>query len=604
MTPGGGNGLASDLRWWWHHARPYAGWFALGIAVSIVTVAANMALLAVAGWFIASMAAAGLAGVAMNYFTPAAMIRGLAITRTGGRYLERLITHDATLRLLTGLRVWFYRQIEPLSMLDLHNGDLLARLRSDIDTLDHVYLRLVTPVVVGLVCLAGAVAVMWLYSPGVAVANLAVLGVAGVALPGLAYRLGQRPGAAAVETAARLKAASVDWVEGLGELTIFGAATAQRQALGALSRDWITHQRTLSRLAGLSSAGVLLLTNLAIVATVFLLVPAIRDGRLQPVDFAPLVMLVMGGFEAVALMPGAWQALGQARAATARLRAFEAREPRVADPAAPAAAPTRDAIRFTDVGVRHEAGGAWALRDVTLAIAPGEHIAVVGPSGAGKSTFANLLLRLVDIREGNIRWDGRPLAAYRAADLRARLAVVPQRVYLFHTSVRENLLVGRPEATAEQMIAAAEIAGIHDDIMALPDGYDTLVGEEGLRLSGGQIRRVGIARALLRDAPVVILDEPFEGLDRTTAARLWARLARHLAERTLIVVSHDMARVRDFARVLVFENGRLVDDGDPDTLAARCPTYRRLAGSHFNREPGVLPVEPSQAPVPAVRQRA
>lgn len=593
------NSLGSDLRWWWGHARPYARWFGLGILVSIVTVGANMALLAVAGWFIASMAAAGLAGVTMNYFTPAAMIRGLAITRTGGRYLERLITHDATLRLLTGLRVWFYRQIEPLSTVDLHNGDLLARVRSDIDTLDHVYLRLITPVIVGIVCLVGAVAVMWLYSPAVAWVNLALLGVAGVALPGLAYHLGRHPGAAAVDTSARLKAASVDWVEGLGELTIFGAATTRRALIGALSRDWIKQQETFSRLNGLTSAGVLLLTNLAIVGTALLVVPLVRSGALQPLDLAPLVMLVMGCFEAVALMPGAWQALGQARAATARLRAFENRDPAIAEPAEPATPPAHDAIRFDHAGARYDSDGAWALRDVTLAITPGEHLAVVGPSGAGKSTFVNLLLRLANTQEGEIRWDGRTLSSYRGPDLRARVALVPQRVYLFHTSVRENLLVGRPEATPDQMIGAAMIAGIHDEIVALPEGYDTIVGEEGLRLSGGQIRRIGIARALLRDAPVVILDEPLEGLDMTTAARLWARLERHLAERTLIVISHDMARVHAFARVLVFESGRLVADGDPATLAERCPTYRRLSCAHFQRE------LPPRAPfAPLIRRRA
>ncbi|ROO27271.1 cysteine ABC transporter permease [Salinisphaera orenii MK-B5] len=577
------NSLGSDLRWWLRLARPYAGAFALGVAVSIVTVSANMALLAVAGWFIASMAAAGLAGAGMNYFTPAAVIRGLAIVRTGGRYLERLITHDATLRLLTGLRVWFYRQIEPLSTVDMRNGDLLARVRADIDTLDHVYLRLIAPVTVGLACLLGAVAVMWLYSPAVAHVNLALLGVAGIALPGLTYRLGRAPGAAAVDTSARMKAAAVDWVEGLGELTVFGALEPRRETIDALSRDWIAHQKQLSKLSGLSSAGVLLLTNLALVGTACFLVPLIRSGALQPVDFAPLILLVMGCFEAVALMPGAWQALGQARAATARLRAFEDRRPAVAEPAHPAPPPACEAIRFDHVGTRYQADDTWALREVTLTIAPGEHIAVVGPSGAGKTTFVNLLLRLAEIREGEIRWDGRPLSAYRAADLRARIAFVPQRVYLFHTSVRENLLVGRPEATAEDMIAAADVAGIHDDIMALPEGYDTLVGEEGLRLSGGQIRRIGIARALLRDTPLVILDEPFEGLDMRTAARLWSRLERHLADRTLIVVSHDLARVHDFARILVLENAGLVADGDHATLVRHCETYRRLQGAYFNR---------------------
>ncbi|MES1940400.1 cysteine/glutathione ABC transporter membrane/ATP-binding component [Salinisphaera sp. T5B8] len=593
--------LLDDFRWWAWQARPYAGRFALGIAISIATVGANMALLAVAGWFIASMAAAGLAGASMNYFTPAAVIRGLAIVRTGGRYLERLVTHDATLRLLTGLRLWFYRQIEPLSTLDLHNGDLLARLRSDIDTLDHIYLRLVVPVVVGVVCLSAAVVVFAWYSPALALVNLTLLLTAGAIVPTLVYRLGRAPGQAAVETGARLKAAAVDWVEGLGELTVFGAVETRRAAIAELSDEWITQQRRLSKLSGLSNAGVLLLTNLALVGSAVVLIPLIRTNALHGVDFAPLLLLVIGCFEAVALMPGAWQALGQARAATARLRAFEHRAPVINEPARPAPAPTRDTIRLVDVGVRYTPDGPWALQQVTLSIAPGEHIAIVGPSGAGKSTLVNLLLRLTPKSRGEICWDARALSAYRAADLRARIALVPQQVYLFHTSVRENLLVGRPEASADDMIAAARTAGVHDEIVALPEGYDTLVGEEGQRLSGGQVRRIGIARALLRDAPIMILDEPFEGLDRATSARLWARLQRQLADRTLILISHDLARVRTFERILVFENGRLVADGDHARLSQACESYRRLHSAYFKREPAAVP---AHGPTPAQRRRA
>ncbi|MBZ9539370.1 thiol reductant ABC exporter subunit CydC [Modicisalibacter tunisiensis] len=570
----------SDLRWWLSIARPYLGYFALGILLSVVTVSANMALLAVSGWFLASMAAAGLAAADFNYFTPAALIRGLSIARTGGRYLERLVSHDATLRLLTGLRVWFYRQVEPLSpqqLQGLRSGDLLARVRSDIDTLDNVYLRLLTPAVVALICLGGAVLVLAAYSVPVALVNLALLVLAGVALPALAERLGREPGSRGVAIASELKAGVVDAVEGLGELSVFGDMPRRRAEIHALSRRWLAAQARLAHLSGLSGAGVLLLTNLAVLVTAWLMVPLVQGPGLAAVDFAPVVLLVMGCFEAIAQLPGAWQALGQLRAATRRLRAFETLAPNVTDPAEPAPPPEDDTLCFAGVGARHTADGPWALRDLDLTIAPGEHVALVGPSGAGKSTVTQLLLRLMPAERGEIRWGGRPVEAYRSEDLRARLAVVPQKIYLFHATVRDNLLLGNPEADEAAMVEAARLACLHEEILALPEGYDTIVGEEGLKLSGGQIRRLGIARALLRDAPVVIMDEPGEGLDTATAARLRANLAGYLAGRSLLLISHHPGWARLAERVLLLERGRPIASGDHASLMRDCATYRRLA---------------------------
>lgn len=596
------------LRWWLSLARPYAGWFLLGLLCSLITLLSNMALLAVSGWFVASMAAAGLAGTEMNYFTPAAIIRGLAIARTGGRYLERLISHDATLRLLTELRVWFYRQVEPLSTLELQglrSGDLLGRIRSDIDTLDNVYLRLITPVVAGAITLAAAVAVLAYYDTAVAGLTLLLLLGAGGALPAWVEWRGREPGVAGVEISAQLKAAVVDTVEGLGELTVFGAMERQRRHIDRLTRRWLAQQARLSRLTGLSNAGLLLLTNLAVLGAAGLMVPQVRAGHLSNISFAPAILLVMGCFEAVSQMPGAWQALGQTLAATRRVRAFEQLRPAITEPEQPAPPPQGDELRLQGMGVRYGADAPWALADVTLTIGAGERIAVVGASGAGKSTLISVLARLVDYQRGEVLWDGQPLRRYRSADLRQRMAVVPQSVYLFHTSVRENLLVGDPQAGEQAMIEAARAAGIHDDISALPDGYDTIVGEEGQRLSGGQVRRIGIARALLRAAPLLLMDEPSEGLDTATEAHLWERLDAYLQGRTLILVTHRMAWVRHVDRILVFDHGRLVASGEHEELLRTSAHYQRLCSrldsrpADHSRGRGKLPTDqPQTAPDP------
>ncbi len=574
----------SDFRWWLRLARPYAAWFALGVLCSVLTLGANVALLALAGWFLASMAAAGLSGVDFNYYTPAVLIRGLAIVRTGGRYLERLTTHDATLRLLTGLRVWFYQQVEPLSMQrlqGLRNGDLLARVRTDIDTLDQVYLRLVLPMAAGFLCVVGAGGVLAWFSPLVAAVALSFLALAGIALPLLMQRLAARPGAQAVRLSAALKASMVEVVDGLGELTVFGAMPARLRGIHALSRRWIASQKRLSHLTGLSNAGFLLLTHLAVLASAGVLIVLVRAHHLRAIDFAPVILLVLGCFEAVTQMPAAWQSLGQLKAASRRLRAFEGLRPAVAQPNNPAPSPGDDTLHFSHVGVRHAPGEPWALCDITTTIVPGQHIAVVGASGAGKSTFLQLLLRLVDCQYGTLSWGGRPVGDYRSEDLRARVAAVPQQVYLFHASVRENLLLGRPGASEQAMMDAARAACIHDEIMAFPQGYDTLVGEEGMRLSGGQVRRVGIARALLRDAPVVLMDEPCEGLDTATEARLWRSLDTCLRGHTLIFASHRMSSVRHAQQILLLDRGALVASGTHPALLRSSSHYRSLCG-HMN----------------------
>lgn len=570
----------TDLRWWLEQARPWWRWFAAGVAIGVITMAANMALLAVAGWFITAMALAGLAAAEINYYTPSALIRALAIVRTGGRYAERLLTHSATLRLLTGLRVWFYRQVEPLSVQQLsafRDGDLLARIRADIDALDGIYLALVQPVAVSTLCLLGACATWALYSPLLATAEfvLLVLLAAGL-LPAWIAARARQPGEQALALGAQIKAALVDLVTGLDELTLAGAQTRQREHVAALTRAQLDQQARLARLAGLGEAATLLLTQLALLVAIVLVVPAIRSGQLDAVDFAPILLLVLGCLEAVAQMPAAWQALGTLRLATRRLRAFETMRPAVAEPAQPSAPPREHTLRLEQVSARHADDAPWVLRQLSLTIRAGEHLALVGASGAGKSTLIALLLRLQEYQQGRISWGGRPLSDYHGDDLRAAAALVPQHVHLFHASIRDNLAIADPSADLDAMQAAARVACVHDEIMALPAGYDTVVGEEGLRLSGGQIRRIGIARALLRDAPLFIMDEPGEGLDAATTTCIQRRLAPLLAGRTLIVVSHQPQWVALCPRIAVLENGLISAVGPSAQVAARSAEYRRL----------------------------
>ncbi|WP_162622868.1 thiol reductant ABC exporter subunit CydC [Salinisphaera orenii] len=589
----------NDLAWWLRLGRPYAGRFALGVAASVATVVASMALLAISGWFITGMALAGAAGSTFNYFLPAAIIRGLAMTRTGGRYLERLVNHDATLALLTGLRVWFYRQVEPLSpatLAEQRGGDLLARIRADIDTLDQVYLRLFVPLVVGGLCVALAVGVLAFYSGWLALAVGGCLVAAGLVMPAMIERAGRGPGWAGVELAGRLRAGVADYVDGLGELIVFGAAEPVRDRLGDMTDRWLGEQRRLARLSGLSDAGLLVLTQAAVLATAGLGAWLVQSGSVAPAEFAGGVLWVLGSFEAVTPMPAAWQAVGELRAASARLRAFEQQPPAVAEPDAPAPMPATGRIVFDDVGVRRPDDAGWAVRGVGFTIEPGERLAIAGVSGAGKSTLLALIERLIDCDQGTLSWGDRPISAYRAADVRSRLSAVPQRVHLFDTTIAENLRLAAPAADQAALERAATLAGIDTEIDTMPDGYATRVGEGGTRLSGGQRRRLGMARAVLADAPLWLLDEPTEGIDDAAADRLWNTLDCTIGPRTLVVATHNADWLRRVDRAVVLEHGAVVAVGTPAELAKTSDAYRRLlAGSGRPGEAIDPAIDPDQS---------
>ncbi|HYW92943.1 MAG TPA: thiol reductant ABC exporter subunit CydC [Gammaproteobacteria bacterium] len=554
-------------------------WMALGAFVALVVVLANMALLGTAGWFIAAMAAAGAAGTTMNYFTPAAAIRAFAILRTGGRYVERLVTHEATLRFLSRLRVWFYERLEPLAPAALEryrSGDLLSRIRADIDALDNLYLRTLIPLFVAVLGTAAAVSFLARFSTWLAAADLLCLLLAGLAVPMLVQRLGARPGARMVETSSQLRVAVIDGVQGLAELTVFGAAREQRERVERFSAELVREQERMSRISGLGTSAWNAAQMLAIWLAAIIGITLVRGGGVAGVDLPLLVLLVMASFEAVSGLPQAWQYLGQTLTSARRILEIVDTEPPVRDPDRPLPAPQAGDIRIRRLRFRYDADGPWVLDGLSLELGPGRHVAIVGPSGSGKSSLLGLLLRFRDYQGGSIRLGGEELSRYRAADVRECIATVAQHPHLFNTTVRENLLLADPEADEQRLREVAATAQIAAEIDGLPQGYDTWVGEAGLRLSGGQARRLALARALLRDAPVLALDEPTEGLDTELARSLLAAVREHAADRALLLITHRLAGLEQMDEIMVLERGRVIERGTHTQLMARGGRYREM----------------------------
>jgi ATP-binding cassette subfamily C protein CydC len=540
---------------------------ALGIALALATVFANIGLLALSSWFIASMAIAGALGAAMDYTLPAVGVRALAIIRAAGRYAERLANHDTTFRILGSLRLWFYRRIEPLAPARLaayRSGDLLARIRADIDTLDDFYVRGIVPAIVAI--LAGACILPFLsrFDPALAWIDGLGLVAAGLAAPLALAALAARPGRDSVTSSAELRASVVEEIEGMAELVVLGAAGPRARRMDEVSAGLDGSQRRLSSLQGVGEASIVAASSLAVWGSALVLSGAIGSGGLPRVDMAMLTVFALASFEAILPLPGAIQKAGEMAAAAGRL--FEIIDAEPAVPALhassgaraaisgappPRAAPPRSAsLAVRDLRFRYSPELPRVFDGFSFDLPAGAKIGLAGPSGAGKSSLVSLLLRFWDYQGGTIELDGRDIRSFDPDEARGFFSVLPQAPFLYHASIRDNLLLAaRPEggepdpADEARLLEAVEAAQLAELVSRLPEGLDAIVGETGRAVSAGEMQRIAIARAFLKEAPIYLLDEPTEGLDDDTAQALLGTIAERLAGRSLLVISH---RERDF----------------------------------------------------------
>ena len=561
---------------------PYTSWIALSVLLGVLTIGSSIGLLSVSAWIISaaalqpSIAVLQVAIVGVRFF---------GIARGVFRYLERLASHQVTFRVLAAIRVWFYAAIEPYAPARLsryQSGDLLARVMSDVGMLENFYVRAVSPPLVAAFIALLTGVILAAFHPSLVLPVLALQAVAGIALPLLTLRLGRRPGRALTEGRGQLNQSLVDLLQGLPDLLAFRATGRQVGRVQDEGAAVSAGAASMSVISSGANAGGLVLMWLAAVAILAAATPLVRTGQLTGVSLAVLALLTLASFEAVLPLPVASQYLSASAAAARRLFAVAGKLPSRQDVAAcmhfeppveaVSAVPQNDTtppgIAFSNVSLRYAPGEPPALDHVSLAVPAGRLLTVVGPSGAGKSTVANALLRFWDYQSGTITLGGRELMSIEGEQIRAAIGVVSQQTYLFNASIRTNLLLARPEATQAEIEAAARAAQVHDFIASLPQGYDTRVGEGGHKLSGGERQRLAIARALLKDAPVLILDEPAASLDAGTEASLWAALAPLLTRR------HDPADHPPARR----DRGRRADRGDGPRASGRNGRSRRTAG--------------------------
>ncbi|MCC8470958.1 thiol reductant ABC exporter subunit CydC [Xanthomonas phaseoli] len=515
----------------------------LSAGLVLVTMLAGVGLLGLSGSFLTAAALAGVAGMGagFNFFSPSAGIRALTFARIVSRYGEKLIGHDATLRIARDLRVWFFRRALPLApgrLSATRTGDLLARLMSDIGEVDGLSVRALAPLAALLgIWLGGVVAAALIYLPAACV--LLVLGVLiGGLVPWQVARGGSQREQLRAQQRTDLRTQAFEGLEGAADLAAIDAQGAWLQrseaaAAAVTGGDRIQRRRLIT--GNLLHA---LCGGLGLAGMLWLALGAAERGLIGAERAAGLVFLTMALLEVWAGAGLALQALQSARVAAGRLQAIVDQAPSVSDPARAIDAPRTGTLQLQQVSFAWPGSVRPVLHALDLTLAPGERIAISGDSGSGKSTLSALLLRLWDPQAGQLRYAGIDLRHVAQAQWHQRIAWLPQNAPVFAGSVRDNLLIGDPAADDAALWRVLEQVRLRAWASA-NNGLDTWVGENGATLSAGQARRLALARALLRGAPILLLDEPTDGLDVDTADALLLDLAAALGERSLVMITHD-----------------------------------------------------------------
>ncbi len=566
------------------------GWLALSVALGTATVAAAVGLMGAAGWLITT---AALMPPLSRLQIAIVGVRFFGLVRAVARYAERLASHHLALELLERLRGWLLDRLEPLApgrMVELRSADLLARVVGDVESLEQLTVRGLSPPAVAAATVLGVAVVVGAVDPGLGAAAAAVLLVAAVGVPVAVLAAARRPGRHAATAGAELTTATVDTVQAIAELVAWRRADDRLELLRGLADRRSAAELRRTDVAALGGAAVQLLAHGTPWLLVALGLPRIADGSIDGVGLAVAALVALAGFEALEPLPAAAAALERQEAAAGRVLEVVSMPPAVTEPSSPEVVaplrPTGHPVAAVLRGVRFTYPGAArpALDGFTLEVDAGSRVAILGPSGAGKSTVARLLARAWDPEKGVVEVAGVDVRRWRLEALRRTVVVLGQSTRLFAGSLRDNLLLAAPEADDDRLADACRAAGLGGLLEGLPAGLDSWIGEHGATLSGGERRRLEIARTWLADPAVVVLDEPTAHLDPATESDVLDGLLELFEGRTAVVITHRLRVAERIGRVALLDRGSIAEAGEASALArgdGRYARWRRLVGSRI-----------------------
>lgn len=569
------------LKPYWALYRRHKFLLILGVILAIIALLASIGLLTLSGWFLSASALAGFAGLySFNYLLPAAGVRIAAILRTASRYFERLISHDATFRVLEHLRVFTFSKLLPLSPAGLarfQQGELLNRLVADVDTLDHLYLRVIAPLAGALVVIIVVISGLSLLNLSLALTLAAIMLATLALLPPLFYRAGQQTGKSLTWLRASYRQYLTAWLQGQAELTIFNASHRYRQQLDATEQHWQQLQLRQAQLGDYSLALMMLISGFSATLILWLAAGSFAGPMESKPDIALFLFCALAAFEALAPVTGTFQHMGQVMASAIRISEIVDQQPEIVFSQHSPPLPQAFTLNLKNISFSYPLQPQAALNDISLAIKPGEHVALLGRTGCGKSTLLQLITRAYNPSQGEILLNHIPLDHFDEATLRAAISVMPQRVHLFSATLRDNLLLANHNASDQYLTRVLTQVGLEK--LLRDDGLNAWLGEGGRGLSGGELRRLAIARTLLHDAPLLLLDEPTEGLDAGTEQHILDLLKQLTVNKTVITVTHRLHGMQHFDRIIVLDNGQITEQGSHGELLDRQGRYYQFITS-------------------------
>lgn len=562
-------------------ASPYRGMILLGALLSCLTVLSNIGLMTFSAFLLSW---ASLAPPVLALMTTIAAVRFFGLSRAVFRYLERYLNHRTTLNILSSVRVWLYRAIEkknPGQLAGEGEDRLFSRLTADVEALKDFYLRVLLPPLTAILVMLGVSALLFALKPSLSFIFILFYLLAGLGLPLLQHRWSKQENLPAGR--AELETLLADSLHGMTDLLAFGQEKSRLARLRAESGRFTARQERWAGKEALISIATTLLSQLAALLIIVLAVPLVSEGKLAPVWFAALVLGVLSSFEAAGplaqLLPNLEQSVAAGNHLLENTLTDEenplCREGSSLPPTNPPL-PTDPSLAVKDLSFRYPASSGPALAGISFHLAPGQSLAVVGPSGSGKTTLVHLILRFWDDYQGTISYGGREIRTFSHDELWSRIGLISRQTHLFHATLRENLLLARPDAAEEELLHALQEAQLLPWVQTLPAGLDTSVGEEGSKLSGGQRQLLAIARAFLQDPPLFLLDEATEGLDRDTAEKALTAIRSLMKNRITLMVTHRLAEVHFADQLLVLRQGRRAGQGNSADLLQEEGLYRFL----------------------------
>ena len=556
--------------------KPFLKWTLLSILMSFVTISSSIGLLGTSAYLIARAALQPSIAVLQVSIVG---VRFFGISRGIFRYLERLVSHSVNFRLLSRLRLQVYSVIEPLApavFQKYQSSDLLSRAIDDINILEDFYVRIISPAITAVLITLGMGIFVGIVNIQLAFILVAGLCASGIFIPLLSYRISKIAGKDLVIKQAQASINLFDFVHGLADLQVFGQTYLQKEKIDLSLRAYEKAQIHLSKNSAFTGALNLLLTNLTLWFILLAAIPMVRSAEIEGVFLSVITLLTISSFEAVSPLGFAAQKFPSSLAAGKRLFDLEDETPEVLPPEKPLPFQYPFDLSIQNLSFQFFHSSPEVLTDINFQINKGEKVALVGPSGSGKTTLSNLIFRFREYSTGSIQLNNIELRDLSLDELRRHCSLISQASYLFSSSIRKNLLLGNPSATQEELQLALEKVNLLQWVKNLPQGLDTLIGENGTQISGGERQRLLIARVLLRDSDLAIFDEATANLDPISSKNILQNVLINFQGKSLLWITHHFSGLENFDRIFVLRNGKIVEKGTHSLLLQQNGLYQNM----------------------------